>query len=225
MRHRRPLLFIALACAMFLALAPTARATERPLYARAAMIYAGTIKGLTFDEAALRRSALSFVNRPVLKGHDWRDPDACVGVIIATAVHRDPGSKLVYLEGILKIMTPDAKRRVSKGLFHYLSIGFTGIRYVCNVDGEENCLRHRPGSTVFRGRERILVRRVLHSITGQEVSFVNVPAVRHARVLEVSDRRLSVGKPVKNPIRFGQGSPELAGRGVPARRLPARRRE
>jgi len=168
----------------------------RVLYARVAMFYTGKdLRGLKLTKEMLENNQHTFHNRPLLKGHEWNDPMACVGRITDTAVRYDKKLKDWYLEGSVIVAEDDAIMRVQRGLFYYLSIGFTIHEYKCSVNGDINCKRHPRGGNVITADGLKPVIWELTKIEGQEVSFVNVPASRNARVLSFSLSPLAKKKP------------------------------
>lgn len=169
-------------------------AIEESLYVRVAAVYSGNVDNrfnMTYE--AMVDASASFVNRPVLMGHDWRDPNAAVGVIKAAVVKYDKDLKRYYIEMIFEIKSAHAISMIKKGLFSNLSIGFVSERTLCPLDGQEmSFCQHVPGRYYKEGDVWRLARGIVKKIVGKEVSFINVPASDPARVLEWSHTPLSL---------------------------------
>ena len=109
--------------ALVLCAAGPAPATEDVLWVRAAMIYEGMdVNDSIIELPALMEAAESFVGKPVLKGHDWRDPDACIGVITAVGVRENKKVGNYYLQAIFEIRDAQAISKIRRGLYRLLSI-------------------------------------------------------------------------------------------------------
>jgi len=190
---------------------PRSQKTPKALYLRIAAVYAGKIpKGYDLPESLLRKYGHTFEGRMMLLGHDWGDPLKAVGVIQETKVKDDEEHRKAYLEMLVKITDPDAIQRIQRGTFKFVSVGFTSRRMVCSIDGNENCFFHRPGQRYEVERKmkvpvlfplpplvaNMTTKEICFfqpiEMIGQELSFVNVPAVRWARVLEVSKEPLVI---------------------------------
>ncbi len=161
---------------------------------RAAIVYEGSIdvRYWVTDEA-IHGAALSFIGDPVLLAHNKSDPYQRVGTIIDTAPRYDELLEYWFIEAILEIKDTRTINRIQQGLFNSLSISFRPIRVTCNADGKDmhKCV-HAPGQAHWEKGQYIRPRGILHSFTGLEVSFINVPASEHARILEWSPSPLEL---------------------------------
>jgi len=165
------------------------------LYVRAAAVYEGNAdQRFYFTKAALMNNS-SFIGDPVLMGHDWINPNAAVGIITHTALRYDSELKSHYIEMVFEIKDGYAAHKIKQGLFNKLSIGFSIDKMVCSIDGKDmrNC-EHDSGHYYNVNNNIMLARGIVIRITGQEVSFVNVPASANARILEWSNKPFTTSK-------------------------------
>lgn len=166
------------------------------LFVRAAAIYTGNVDSryvVTYE--SLVDAASSFVGCPVLMGHDWKDPNAAVGIIKEAMIKYDIKLNKYYLEMILEIKSAYAVNMIKKGLFSKLSIGFISERTLCPLDGKNMLFcEHTPGRYYKEGDVWRLARGIVKKFVGKEVSFINVPASEPARVLEWSHKPLTVNE-------------------------------
>ena len=185
--------------AVLLVFSTTARAdAPETLYARIAMLYEGEVKGYHFTKESFDKYAWTFVNRMVLRDHEWGRTDYAVGRILATRTQFDKSMNLHYMEGLVAIREPRTIRRIQLGLLHYVSVGMSKLYTKCSLDGRRNCRSHRPGSVVITGKGPQKVKRTVDHFIGQELSFVNIPASRWSRVLEISEDPYPIEMPPKD---------------------------
>ncbi len=188
--------------------------TIKPIYVRVAAIYTGVVNGQwAVTTELLKKYGHTYVGRKMLLGHEWGDPMAAVGTIVAAKVKHNPRHKKDYLEVIVRIDDPIAISKIKRKLFHFVSIGFTYSRAVNSIDGQKwkagDIWNYTPGriytvtKVVYmpvglfqwaRVNVNTEVRAVaiIEDMQGQEISFVNVPASRYARVLEYSKKKLAI---------------------------------
>ena len=168
------------------------------LYVRAGAVYDGKVdQRFLLDKDVMKDAAESFVDCPVLMGHDWSNPNAAIGIIRASALRYDSELKQYYIEMILEIKSEAAIAKIKQGLFKKLSIGFVIDKMICPLDGKDmRFCKHMPGAYYEEGGVYRLARGVVKKFTGKELSFTNVPASPPARVLEWSHKplELSVSK-------------------------------
>ena len=166
------------------------------LYVRAAAVYEGAIdERYSITEEALSAAARSFVGKPVLLGHDWINPQVCVGVITDSDVRYDSDLGTHYIEMVLVISDKDAIARIKKGLYHRLSIGFVISAIKCSIDGQDmRFCQHNVGMWYQVGGRLLLARGIVYNFNGLELSFVNVPASPMARVLDWSYAHLELSE-------------------------------
>lgn len=168
------------------------------LYVRAGAVYDGKVDNrFLLDKDVMKEAAESFVGCPVLMGHDWRDPNAAVGIIRSSALRYDPKLKQFYIEMILEIKDEVAIEKIKRGLFNKLSIGFVVEKMICPLDGKDmKFCKHAAGNYYEEGGVYRLARGIIKQFIGKELSFINVPASPPARVLEWSHKplELSVSK-------------------------------
>jgi hypothetical protein len=158
------------------------------LYARAAIVYEGDIdQRFYMTRIALIKSAPTFIGKPVLMGHEWADPYACVGEIISVSVAFDDELNRYYIEAIFIIRDREAIIRTTKGLFKRLSIGSEFIDIRCSIDSKDmlTC-GHVPGQHELVNGKTVTAIGVIYQLSGLETSFVNVPASVPSRILELS---------------------------------------
>lgn len=167
------------------------------LYCKLAAFYAGEANGWYLGRDVLEEYHDTWIGRNVLLGHKWKETRSCVGIITETGVRYDKELKTHYCEMIIKITDEDAIKKVRSGIYRFVSIGMSDVYGLCNIDDKRlyyktfnfdstcpECEHNKvTGSIWFPDA-------IIDRFTGQEVSFVNVPASRWARVLSYS----------KNPI-------------------------
>ena len=161
-----------------------------PLYVRAAMVYEGLeANHLVIALPALINAAESFVGKPVLRGHDWRDPDMCVGLIQAVGVREDRPRGHFYLEAILVVQDHHAITRILDGRYRSLSIGFVILEARCDQADyrDPRLCGHWPGRLLVSPTGVVTITTMnITGLKGVELSFINVPACEPARVLDCS---------------------------------------
>lgn len=173
--------------------APPAVEVKVEHYARIAAVYEGDIDWRFYVTPQMLESmAPQMPGKPMLLGHEWGDPNVCVGRIVEAAVKQDKFGH--YLEVIVLINNDDSVDKIRRMAYHSVSIGFIKIKSLCMIDGKEDC-SHQPGHEYTisgpTGPHKVIARFILQEVMMCEVSFVNVPASAHARVLELSNHRLS----------------------------------
>jgi hypothetical protein len=116
-----------------------------------------------------------------------------VGVVIKADIRYDEERELHYLETIFKILDANAMQRIKNGLFNSLSISFELVKVTCTLDGTDmNTCKHDPGYRYSKNGRYVFARGIVWGMFGREISFVNVPASKPARVLEWSHRLLEL---------------------------------
>lgn len=170
--------------------------SDDELFVRVAAVYEGGIDHRYWvTEDSLRSAAPTFVGQPVLMGHEQKDPRSCIGVVIASEVRYDWQLETHYIEMILSIRDEYAMGRVKAGLFNKLSIGFEATSVACNICGGSMLTCSHENGIGYRTRfGQIFARGIINDFEGLEISFVNVPASRPARVLEWSNDVLELSK-------------------------------
>lgn len=159
-------------------------------YARIAAVYEGDIDIRFFvTKAFLRLLAPGFVNKPMLLGHEHADPNMCVGRIVESGIGHDAFGD--YIEIIVKINNDQTVDLIKRNAYYSVSIGFMTLKQLCLIDAKytDEC-GHQPGTVVRVNGKYQFVRTIPVDATALEVSFVNVPASPHARVLELADHPL-----------------------------------
>lgn len=169
--------------------------TADVLFVKVAGVYQGNADMRFYFTKASLSSAQTFVGDPVLMGHDWVNPRAAVGVVTSATVEFDKENKSYYIQMIFEIRDPYAIQQIQKGLFNKLSIGFNIDSMICSLDQKDmtQC-PHQNGHSYDVNGVQVIARGIVMKMTGQEISFVNVPASPNARVLEWSRTPFSTSK-------------------------------
>lgn len=114
----------------------------------------------------------------------------CDSLNLSDSVLDDPNYQGAgYLEITASIADPDAIQKVLDGRYLTGSVGLTTDAAVCSVckqdwveiAHDERC-EHRPGK-VYDGKKAFVITGNLHY---EEYSFVNTPADRHSRIMEIN---------------------------------------
>lgn len=165
----------------------TTQIDSEVLFVKMAGVYQGEADVRFYFTRASLSAASTFVGDPVLMGHDWVNPSAAVGVVTQADVKFDEKNKTYYIEMICEIKDPYAIQQIKKGLFNKLSIGFSIDSMICSLDYKDmtQC-PHQNGHYYNMNGIQVIARGIVVKMTGQEISFVNVPASPNARVLEWS---------------------------------------
>lgn len=157
-------------------------------YVRIAAVYEGDIDWRFYvTTKMLEAMAPQMFDKPMLLGHDWADPNVCVGRIVDSAVKEDKYGH--YLEVIVLINDERAADMIARRAYSAVSIGFSKIKAICQIDGKTDC-EHEPGHKYQVHGAYMIARFVLQEVKMHEVSFINVPASEHARVLELANHPL-----------------------------------
>lgn len=160
-------------------------------YVRIAAVYEGNIDfRFLVTKKLLENSAKDFIGKPILLSHNWSDPNLCVGWIVDAAVKRDVHGH--YIEVIAKLNRPVVADAIRRNIYHAVSIGFQTIQEyctICNADVKE--CKHEMGQWYKKDGKWIRARNLLVEIKPLEVSFINIPASSHARVLELATHPLT----------------------------------
>jgi hypothetical protein len=163
--------------------------TETKHYVRIAAVYEGDIDMRFYITPKMLESmAPQMVGKPMLLGHDWANPNVCVGRIVESAVKQDKFGH--YLEVIVLLNNNESADMIRRQAYGAVSIGFMRKKSTCIIDGKDEC-EHEPGHKYKVGETYMHARFVLKEVEMYEVSFINVPASEHARVLEFANHRLS----------------------------------
>lgn len=163
--------------------------TETKYYARVAAVYEGDIDFRFYVTTKMLESmAPQMIDKPMLLGHDWANPNICVGRIVDSAVKKDKYGS--YLEVIVLLNNKETADMIKRKAYGAVSIGFMRIKSICSIDGKNEC-DHEPGHRYKIGETYLTARFALQEVKMCEVSFINVPASEHARILELADHLLS----------------------------------
>lgn len=168
-----------------------AEVVETQYFVRIAAVYEGNIDNRYYITSFMLDSiAPSFVGLPILLAHNWGNPNMCVGRIIESAVKSDEFGH--YVEIVALINNPDTALLIARDAYHSVSIGFTTDKEICLIDNKDprDCM-HEPGNSYKINGKWIIARMVPQQIVMHEVSFINVPASAHARILEFATHRLT----------------------------------
>ena len=132
-----------------------------------AIIYSDEIDrdGEQATEKFLESFSKLIIGRPVARDHDWMDVDKCVGSVVDAEVTEIEGQKCVVIT--LAIKDEDALTKIKDGRYNTMSAGFEAEK----SEPDENGIVH-----------------LLDCLDAFEVSFVLVPAVPSARVIQKSYR-------------------------------------
>lgn len=140
----------------------------KPHYIRVAMVYEGLVhQRYLLKKEMLDKYDVTFIGRSMVLGHEKADPDRVVGRIIAADLRYDKKLKKYYVEGIVKVLSEEAVKKIKLGLYYHVSISWE--------------ILERRGQVVTK-------------IEGIEVSIVGAAASRHARILEISQEELKLSK-------------------------------
>lgn len=168
------------------------------LWVRIAAIYEGNAGDKwNIPKETLETIASSFINKPVLLGHDMVNPYVRVGTIIDSGMRFDGTHKQWYIEMICTINDDVAIDRIHRKLFDSVSIGFQIDEIICSIDSLDMRLcPHVSGKWYNINNKSELAVGTIKKAKGLEVSFINVPASPHAKIIEFSNRplHLLVGK-------------------------------
>jgi phage head maturation protease len=158
-------------------------------YVRIAATYEGNIDFRFYITTQMLKSMVpQMIGKPMLLGHDWANPNVCVGRIVDASVQQDKFGH--YLEIIVLLNNDEAADMIKRTAYHSVSIGFMRLKAICMIDNLTEC-NHEPGHQYMVNGHLVLARFILQEVDMCEVSFVNVPASRHARVLELANHPLT----------------------------------
>ena len=170
---------------------PTVEKVQIQYYARIAAIYEGNVDWRFYiTTKMLEKMAPQFIGKPMLLGHDWRNPNVCVGRVVDAAVKEDVFGH--YVEVVVLINSDEAADMIARDAYHSVSIGWETLKAICMIDNlDPEICGHEPGHRYKIGTHVLNSRHIIQEATMHEVSFVNVPASPNARVLELAAHRLS----------------------------------
>lgn len=180
--------------AVYMVSHPTQEESIKPVlhYARIAAVYEGDIDWRFYVTTKVLESMVpQMIGKPMLLGHNWADPNVCVGRIVEASVQQDEYGH--YLEVIVLLNSEETNEMISRMAYYSVSIGFIREKSICMLDGLNEC-EHEPGHQYMIGGHKVIARFILQQVKMCEVSFVNVPASEHARVLELANHRLFSSK-------------------------------
>lgn len=163
------------------------------LYVRIAAVYEGKIdERFWMTKTAIDTGADTFINDMLLTEHDQGSLAAAVGFITSAGMRYDDRLKVHYLEVIAKVTDPLTIYKIKKQLYSKVSIGFHLKVVVCSECGKDmKTCGHIPGEPIEQGSSA-KAHGIVISISGMELSFVNIPASEHARVLKWSHSPLEL---------------------------------
>lgn len=159
------------------------------LYLRINAMHEGTWNFTEISREELEKAAHTFKGRMVIEGHKWDDPERSLGEVLKASVKFDPELQKYYLEVIAKITKPRGINEVKAGRYKFVSIGAT-MKARCNLCGRtvsEGCQHIRGVEYYSEEHGSMLCIKIASEIMFEELSFINVPAARWARVLEELD--------------------------------------
>lgn len=162
---------------------------EEGLYLRVNAMHEGTWNFTEITKEELEKAASSFAGRLVIEGHKWDDPERSLGEVLKAGVKFDPEYQKFYLELIVKITRARGIKEIKAGRYKFVSIGAT-MKARCNICGmtiNEGCHHIRGIEYDTEEHGRIICIKAATEIIFEELSFINVPAARWARVLEQID--------------------------------------
>lgn len=133
-------------------------------------------KPFILTEEAIRTGAASFMDRPVLLNHDSR-VESIVGRVIATRARWDPEIQKWVIEAVFHVVDGKTIAKIKDGRIRFVSVGFD----------------FRPEHTTIVLARQLRWRKI-NRIVGMEISFVAVPAVRAAKILQHSRSKISFNK-------------------------------
>jgi len=160
-------------------------------YVRIAAVYEGNIDfRFLVTKKLLDNCVKEFIGKPILLSHNWSDPNLCVGWIVDAAVKQDKFGN--YIEVIAKLNRPVVADAIRRDIYHAVSIGFQTIQEYCTIcSADVKDCKHEMGQWYKIAGKWVRARYLLIEIKPLEVSFINVPASTHARVLELATRPLT----------------------------------
>ena len=159
------------------------------LYLRVNAMHEGTWNFTEITKGELEKAAHTFVGRMVIEGHKWDDPERSLGEVLKASIKFDPEHQKFYLELIVKITRARGIKEVKEGRYKFVSIGAT-MKARCNICGltiNEGCYHIRGIEYDTEEHGRVICIKTATEIVFEELSFINVPAARWARVLEQID--------------------------------------
>jgi len=163
---------------------------EDALFLRVNAMHEGIWNFTALSKDELEKAAHTFVGRLVIEGHKWDDPDKSLGEVLKSVVRFDPEHQRYYLELIVTVTKPKAIKEVKAGRYKFVSIGAT-MKARCNICGltvNEGCHHIRGMEYDTEEHGRVICIKTATEIMFEELSFINVPAARWARVLEKIDK-------------------------------------
>jgi hypothetical protein len=159
---------------------------DNALYLRINAMHEGTWNFTEISRQALEEAASTYKGRLVIEGHKWDDPERSIGEVLKASVKFDPELQRYYLEVIAKITKERAIKEVKAGRYKFVSVG-ASMQARCNICGmtvSEGCNHVRGAEYDTQDHGRLLCIKIASDIIFEELSFINVPAARWARVLE-----------------------------------------
>ena len=162
---------------------------EDALYLRINAMHEGTWNFTEISREELEKAAHTYTGRLVIEAHKWDDPERAIGEVLKASVKFDGEQQKYYLEVIAKITKERAIKEVKAGRYKFVSIG-ASMQARCNICGmtvSEGCNHIRGVEYDTMDHGRLLCVKIASEIIFEELSFINVPAARWARVLEELD--------------------------------------
>ena len=159
------------------------------LYLRINAMHEGTWNYTEISREELEKAAHTYNGRLVIEAHKWDDPERSIGEVLKASIKFDGELQKYYLEVIAKITRERAIKEVKAGRYKFVSVG-ASMQARCNICGmtvSEGCQHIRGIEYDTREHGRILCVKIASEIVFEELSFINVPAARWARVLETLD--------------------------------------
>jgi hypothetical protein len=159
------------------------------IYLRINAMHEGTWNFTEISRRELEKAAPTYTGRLVIEAHKWDDPERAIGEVLKASVKFDADMKKYYLEVIAKITKDRAIKEVKAKRYKFVSIG-ASMQARCNICGmtvSEGCDHIRGIEYDTREHGRLLCAKIASDIIFEELSFINVPAARWARVLEQLD--------------------------------------
>lgn len=176
---------------------------QRKLMVTVEGIHTGMTKNKTFYPGnALEESVPTWTtphNKPVLKNHnEYSEP---LGRIVQSEYVESTLVDKYTVRLKLEVTDPDAIEKVLDGRYLTLSVGGSANRVICSACSKdlvkEGYCGHRRGQT-YEGKEAYWT---IAQYTGDEISFVNMPADVHAQVIAAE---LVTGEGGKNVSKEGK---------------------
>ncbi len=161
---------------------------EDALYLRINAMHEGTWNFTEISREELEKAASTYTGRLVIEAHKWDDPERAIGEVLKASVKFDGELQKYYLEVIAKITKDRAIKEVKARRYKFVSIG-ASMQARCNICGmtvSEGC-NHIRGVEYDTNHGRLLCVKIASEIIFEELSFINVPAARWARILEELD--------------------------------------